>query len=127
MPTGILLLLAVAKAGAEHPCKPLVPGQLHEGLRIGNADQLRGLGAVADIIFVTIDVQIGGRAVDQLETALGHCLPMIGRNALADDAPRYRDELAVDVLDAQLVDFFPHSLDEIAAPRCIYMGFQISH
>ena len=117
MPAGILLLLAVAKTGAENPRHALVPRQLHEGLGIGNADQLRGLGAVADVVLVPIDVQIRGRTIDQLEAALGDALPMIGRNALADDASGHRDELAVEVLDAQLVDLLAHLLDEIAPAR----------
>jgi len=52
---------------------------------------------------------------------------MIGGNTFADDAARYRDELVVDVGDAELVDFFPHLLDEIVAPGRTDMGFQIGH
>ena len=69
MPAGIDLLLAVAEAGAEDAGDALVPGQLHEGLGIGNADQLGGLGAIADVVPVAVDEEIRGRAIDQLEAA----------------------------------------------------------
>ncbi len=127
MPARVLLLLAVAETGAENPSDPLVPRQLHEGLGVGNADQLGGLRPVADIILVPIDIQIGGGPIDELEALLSDALPMIGRYPLADDTTGHRYELAVEVLDAELVDLLPHLLDEIAPPRGIYMGVQISH
>src|SRR5262249_55072160 len=87
MPARIDLLLAVAEAGAEDAGDALVPGKLHEGLGIGNADQLGGLGAVADIVLVAVDEEIGGRSIDQLEALFRDALPVIRRHALADDAP----------------------------------------
>ena len=127
VPAGIDLLLAVAEAGAEDAGDALVPGQLHEGLGIGNADQLGGLGTVADVVLVAVDEQVGGRAVDQLEAALGDRFPMIGRDALADDAAGHRDELIVDVGDAKLLDLGAHLLDEFLAAFLVYVGLEVGH
>src|SRR5438270_13145994 len=86
MSAGIDPLLAIAEAGAEDPGHALVPGQLNEGFRVGDADQFRGLRTVADVIAVAVDEEIGRRAIDELEAALRDALPMVGRDALADDA-----------------------------------------
>ena len=113
---GLVVLLAIAEADAEHARHPLVPGQLAEGLGIGDADQLGRLGPVADILAVPVGEQVGGRAVDELEALLGGALPMVGGDALADDAAGDRDELVVDVGDAQLVDLLADLLDQLGAP-----------
>src|SRR5215472_15781320 len=127
MPAGIDLLLAVAEAGAEDAGDALVPGQLDEGLGVGNADQLGGLRAIADIVLVAVDEEIGGRAIDQLEAPLGDALPMIGRHALADDATRDGNELVVDVLDPQLLDLLPDLLHQLFAAFGVNMNFQVGH
>ena len=54
---------------------PLVPGQLHEGLGLGNADQLRRLRTVAEILAAPVDEQIHGGAVDELEALLRPPIP----------------------------------------------------
>ena len=110
-------LLAVAEQRAPQPRHPLVPGQLHEGLRLGNADQLGGLRPVAEIVAAAVDEQIHGGAVDELEALLRHAFPVIRRNALAADAAGHRDELQIEILDAELVDLFPDLLDELFAAR----------
>src|SRR6185503_1911562 len=86
-----------------------------------------GFRAVADILLVAVDEQVGSGAVDQLEAALGGRFPMVGGDALADDASRHRDELVVDVSDAQFLDFLPHLLNKLGAARLLDMGFQIGH
>ena len=67
MTAGILPLFPVAETSAEHSCDALVPWQLTEGLGVRNSDQLRGFRAVADVLTVAIEIQIRGRAVDELE------------------------------------------------------------
>src|SRR6185503_9197261 len=86
-----------------------------------------GFRAVADILLVAVDEQVGSGAVDQLEAALGGRFPMVGGDALADDASRHRDELVVDVGDAQFLDLLPHLLNKLGAARLLDMGFQIGH
>ncbi len=125
VPAAVDVFLAVAETGAEDARDALVPGKLHEGLRIGNADQLGGFRPVADILAVAVDEEVRGRAIDELEALLRRPLPMVGRDALADDAARHRDELIVDVRDAELVDFLSHLPNEIAAARCIDVFFEI--
>ena len=58
MAARIDLLLAVAEAGAEDAGNALVPGQLTKGLGIGNADQLGGFRAIADVVPVAVDEQV---------------------------------------------------------------------
>ena len=127
MAAGILPLLTIAKAGAENSGDALVPGKLTEGFRIGNAHQLRGLGSVTDVAAVAVQVQVCRRAIDQLKPALGDAFPMIRGYALADDTPGNRDELIVNVGDAELVDLLAHLPDEIVSSRRTDMGFQIGH
>ena len=115
----ILLLLAVAEQRAEHARHALVPGQLHEGLRLGHANELGRLGAVAQVLAAPIEEQVDGCAVDELEAAIGDILPMLGRDALAHDAARHRDELQVEVFDAELVDLGADLLDQIVATRLL--------
>ena len=70
-PPGIDILLPIAETGAEDARDSLVPGKLHECLRIGNADEFGRLRPVADILPVAIDEEVRRRAVDELESALG--------------------------------------------------------
>ncbi len=65
---------------------------------------------------MSVDEEIRGRAVDQLKTARAHRFPVIRGHALADDASGDRDELIVDVLNAESVDECPALLDQIASP-----------
>ena len=122
---GILALLAVAEQRAPKPRHPLVPGKLHEGLRLGDADQLRRLGPIAEIIAAPVEEEIHGGAIDELEALLRHAFPMVGRDALAADAAGHRDELQIEILDAELVDLLADLGDQLFAalahrqtPRC---------
>ena len=62
-----------------------IPGERHERLGLGHADQLGRLRAVPDVLAVTIDEEVRGRAVDELEAlpaivsqcVAGTPLPMI--------------------------------------------------
>ncbi len=125
--TGIFTLLAIAEEGAEHARHALVPGQLHEGFRFGNADELGGLRAVAKILAAAVHEEVDGGAVDELEAAIGDVLPVVGRNALAHDAAGDRHELEVEVLDAERVDLLAHLLDEISAPRSLDEVLVVGH
>ena len=49
---------------------------------------------------------------------------MIGRDAFADDAAGHRDELVVDVCDAELVDLRADLLDEFGATVGLHIGFE---
>ena len=91
--SGPLALLAVAEQRAPHARHPLVPRELHEGLRLGDADQLGGLRPIAEIFAAAVDEEIHGGAIDELEALLRHALPVIGRDALAHDAAGHRHEL----------------------------------
>src|SRR4029077_12352267 len=86
-----------------------------------------GLRAIADVIAMTVDEQVRGRAVHELEAALGGPLPVIGRDTFADDASGDRDKLVVDVMDSQLVDLLPDLLYELVAALGAHMGFKIGH
>src|SRR5262245_22168365 len=123
MPAGIHLFLAVPEAGAEDARDALVPRQLYEGFRIRNPDQLRSLGTVADVVLVPVDEQVGGRAVDQLESTLGDGLPVIRRDPLADDPSGHGHELVVDVGDAELLDLRTYFADELGAAGLLDVRF----
>src|SRR5665811_310416 len=124
-PTRILLFLAVAEQRAVHARDPLVPGQLHEGLWIGNADKLGRLGTVAEIFAMAVEEQIDRGAIDELKALLGDALPMIGWNALAHDAARDRHELQIEILDPELVDLAANFLDALLTFRIVYIAFDI--
>ena len=72
---GIVALLAVAEQRAPEPRHPLVPGELHEGLGLGDADQLGRLRPVAEIVAAPVEEQVHGGAVDELEALLRHRFP----------------------------------------------------
>ena len=127
MTARILALFAVPEAGAEDACDALVPGQLHEGLRVGQADQLRRFRAIADIVLAAIDEEIGGRPVDELEALFRNCFPMVGGNALADNAAGDRNELIVDVFDTECVDLGAYLFDEFFAPFLCDVCLKVSH
>ena len=116
---GSLALLAVAEQRAPHARHPLVPGQLHEGLGLGDADQLGRLRPVAEIFAAAVDEEIHGGAIDELEALLGDALPMVGRDALAHDAAGDRDELQIEIVDAELVDLLADLLDQLLALRVL--------
>jgi len=82
-----------------------------------DADQLGGLGPVAEIVAAPVEEQIHGGAVDELEALLRHALPVVSRNALATDAAGDREELQIEIFNAELVDLFPDLLDQFLAAR----------
>ncbi len=116
---GVLALLAVAEARAPDARDLAIPGQHLEGLGLGQADELGGLRAVADVVPVPVGEEVGGRAVDELESLRGHALPVRGGDALAHDPAGDRDELVVDVRHALGVDAPPDICDQgVAALLC---------
>ena len=121
----VLEVLAAAEAGAPDARDLGVPGQHLERLRLGQADELGRLGAVADVLAVAVDEEVRVRAVDELEALAGHRLPVRRGHALAHDPARDRDELVVDVRDARRVDLLTHLLDEVIAPRGTYEPFEV--
>ena len=72
----VLDVLAAAEQGAEDARDLGIPGQRHERLGLRDADELGGLRAVADVLAVAVDEQVGGRAVDELEALAGDRLPV---------------------------------------------------
>ena len=127
VPARVLALLAIAEAGAEDARHALVPRQLHEGLGIGDADQLRGFRPVADVVGMAVGEEVGRRAVHQLETPLCDLLPVIGWHALADNPPGDGDELIVDIGDAELLDLGAHLAHQFVSAFAPHMGFKIGH
>mmetsp|Transcript_23311 Transcript_23311/g.40480 ORF Transcript_23311/g.40480 Transcript_23311/m.40480 type:complete len:522 (-) Transcript_23311:58-1623(-) len=125
IPAGIFLFLPVAEQRAVKPADLGRPGQLHEGFRLGNADQLGRLGPIAHVIARAVGEQVHRGAVNQLEPLLGDTFPVIRRNTLAHDLAGDRHELQVKILDPQLVDLLAHLLDLFVAPRRLYESFQI--
>ena len=109
----VLALLAVAEADAPDAGDSLVPGQHVERLWLGDADELRRLRPVADVVAVAVGEEVRRRAVDELEALLRDRLPVLRGNALAHDAAGDGGELVVDVLDALGVDPAPDFLDGI--------------
>ena len=69
----------------------------------------------ADVAVVSVDEEIGGRAVDELVAVLGHLLPLGRGDALPVHVPGDRDLLEEDVLDPLLVDLLADRLDLLAA------------
>ena len=121
----VLDVLAAAEAGAPDARDLGVPRQHLERLGLGQADELGGLGAVADVLAVPVDEEVGGRAVDELEALARHRLPVRGGHALAHDPARDRDELVVDVRHARSVDLLAHVLDQLIAPRGTHELFEV--
>ena len=112
---GILALLAVAEADAPDARHLRVPGKRLERVRLGHADELGRLGAVADVVAVAVGEEVRGRAVDELEALLRDRLPVLRRDALAHDAAGHGGELVVDVRDPLGVDAPADVLHEIRA------------
>ena len=121
----VLALLAVAEAGHPDARDAVVPRERHERLRLGDADELRGLGAVADVVAVPVGEEVRRRAVDELEALAGDRLPVGSRHALAHDAAGDRGELVVDVRDPQLVDLLADLGDLLVATLGADEGFEI--
>ena len=123
----ILPLFPVAEQGAPDTGDALVPGQLAEGLGLGDSDQLLVLRPVAEIFAMPVDEQVDGRAVDQLKAALGHRFPVIRRDALAANPAGDRHELEIQILDPHLVDLLAHLFDKIVPALLLHKGFDIHH
>ena len=121
----LLAFLAVAEQRAPQPRHALVPGELAEGLRLRDADQLLVVRAVAEILAVPIEEEVDGRAVDELEPPLRDALPVIGGNALAADPAGNRYELQVQVLDSELIDLLPDLLHHLVPSGCFHEAFDV--
>ena len=104
-----------------------VPRQHRERLRLGDPDQLPGLGPVADVVAVAVDEQVRRRAVHELEPLLGHGLPVLGGHALAHDPAGDRDELVVDVGDALGVDAAADVGHLLRPPRGLDELVEVAH
>src|SRR5262249_26394268 len=63
----------------------------------------------------------------QLEAALGDGLPVVRGDALADDAPRHRHELIIDVGDPRLIDLGADPPDQLVAAFHLSIRLEISH
>ena len=100
-----------------------IPGQLLEGVDVGDRRELGLLGAEADVAVLLVDEEVGGGAVDQLVAVLGDPIPHARRDALAVHVARDRDLLEEDVLDALLVDQTANLADLVeprrVAPRLV--------
>src|SRR6266508_1829158 len=83
--SGLIALLAVTEQRAPESRHPLLPGELHEGLGLGNADELRRLRPIAQILAAPVEEEIHGGAVDELEALIRHAFPMVGGDAFAAD------------------------------------------
>ncbi len=121
----LLALLAVAEAGHPDSRDPRVPRKRHEGLRLGNADELRRLRPVTDVVPVPVGKEVRGRAVDQLEALVGDRLPVRSRDALAHDPTRDGRELVVDVRDPEVVDLLADLGDLLVTAVGADEGFEI--
>src|SRR6185295_14291306 len=117
---GVIPLLAVAEALAPDSGELLAvagrPGEDGEGLGIGNADELRSLRPVADVVPVPVGEEVGGGAVDDLKALVRNRLPVGSWDAFPHDPPRDRGELVVDVRDVLGVDALADFLDSLSAP-----------
>ena len=123
----LLPLFPIAEQRAPHAPDALVPGQLAEGLRLGDAHQLLVVRPVAEVLAVPVQEQVDRRPVHELETALGDRFPVVCRDALAANPSGDRHELEVDVLDPQLLDLAAHLSDQFVPAFLPYEGFDIRH
>ena len=111
----VLTLLAVSEALAPDARELLAvagrPWEHLEGLGLRDADELRGLGPVADVVPVAVGEEVRGGAVDELEALVRDRLPVGSGDAFPHDPPRDRGELVVDVADVLGVDLLADLLD----------------
>ena len=105
---GIVDLFSPPEQGAEDPCHLGIPRQGTEGVDVRQAHQLGRFGPVADVLPVTVDEEVGGGAVDQLESLGGDGGPVGGGDPFAHDTAGDRDELEVDVGDALALNATGH-------------------
>src|SRR5207248_8817933 len=111
-------LLAVAEADAPDARDAAVPRQDCERVRLREANELRRLRPVADVVAVPVGEEVRGRAVDELKALPRHRLPVRRGDALAHDPAGDRGELVVDVLDSLAVDLLAHRGDLLVSPLC---------
>src|SRR5581483_3963652 len=121
----LLALLAVAEQGAPQPRNALVPRELHEGLGLGDADQLGSLGAITEIFATAVDEEVHGGAIDELEALPRHALPVVGRDALAHDAAGDRHELEIEIVDSEFVDLAADLSNQLLALRVVYEALDV--
>ena len=125
--SAVNLFLTAPEESAEDAGGLGVPRELAEGLGLGDADQLTGLGSVADVFAVPVDEQVGRGPVDQLEALVGNGGEMLGRYAFAHDPPGDGNELAVEVLDSLDLDTPLDLGDLLGPPRCLDELLDIGH
>ena len=121
----ILALLAVAEADAPDARNLGIPGERLERLGLGDADELRGLGPVPDVVAVSVREEVRRGAVDELESLLRDRLPVLRRNALPHDAAGDGGELVVDVRDPLGVDAPTDLLHEIRTSLSLDEALQV--
>src|SRR6185436_12425366 len=116
----VAALLAIAEALAPDAGELLAvtgrPREDGEGLGLRDADELRCLRAVADVVPVTVGEEVRRGAVDELETLVRDRLPVRSGDAFPHDPPGDRGELVVDVRDVLGVDLFADFLDALCTP-----------
>ena len=100
----VYFFLAAPEQRAPNTGRLGIPRQRHERLGLADADELAGLGAVADVVAVTVDEEVRGGAIDKLKALARNHPEVLGGNPLAHDPTGHRDELAVQVPDAVRFD-----------------------
>jgi hypothetical protein len=100
---------------AEDAGDTLVPGELAEGVRVGQRDALHRVGIEPDQVAAKVRRHVGDAAHPRLHALARLHLPVPGRSGLAHHTAGDRDVLVVDVLDAERVDLLSHPLDHVHA------------
>ena len=62
---------------------------------------------------MAVHEEIHRRAIDQLKAFFGDGFPMVRRDALPANAPGHRNELEVEIFDAQGIDLLADLLDHL--------------
>ena len=76
---------------------------------------------------MTVEEEVGGGPVDQLESLGGDGGPVGGGDPFPHDAAGDRDELEVDVGDALALNPTGHLFDRLVPPVLIHEAFEVCH
>ncbi|MPL88364.1 hypothetical protein SDC9_34384 [bioreactor metagenome] len=108
-------ILEAVIEGAEDARDALVPGQLAEGVGVGQRDAFHRVAVEPDQAALEVRGDVGDAAHPGLHALARLGLPVPRRGGLAHHAAGDRDVLVVDVIDAKRVDLAAHALDQRGA------------
>ena len=120
-----LAFLPISEQRAVETTDARFPRQLHEGFRLGDADEFSCFRAIAEVVPRPVGKKIDSRTIDELEAFPRDAFPMVCGDSLPHDLSGDRNELQIKIFDSAFIDQITNFLDLVSPTRRINKSLEI--